>query len=315
MVRAAGGSARSAGRYAPRPGSAKAPARGPFSGAWSALYWALSGIQAFQDGPVPGEGRPLHFKDHFSERAAGYAAYRPTYPAALVDFLAELAPRRGLAWDAGCGSGQLSALLAGRFDRVVATDASAEQVARARPHPNVEYRCAPAETSGLPDGSVDLAVAAQAAHWFDLEGYYAEVARVARPGAGVALLTYGIMTVGGEIDPVIEHFYSETLGPYWPPERRHVEDGYRSLPFPFEEVEAPELKIRAAWTLAELLGYVDTWSAVRALEEARGGEPVEAFRSELTRVWGREEEVRSVRWPLSLRVGHVERKRGTLSQV
>lgn len=266
--------------------------------------------EAHPDGGRPAQEGALHFKDHFSERAAGYAAHRPTYPAALADFLAGLAPRRALAWDAGCGSGQLSVLLAGRFERVAATDASAEQVARATPHPNVEYRRAPAEASGLPDGSVDLAVAAQAAHWFDLEAYYAEVERVGRPGAAVALVTYGMMTVGEEIDRVVEPFYRETLGPYWPPERRHVEDGYRSLPFPFREVQAPKLEIRTAWSLAALLGYVDTWSAVRALEEARGPGPVQAFRRELARAWGPEEEVRSVRWPLSLRVGHVRRERG-----
>jgi len=253
----------------------------------------------------------MSFKDHFSDRAAGYAAHRPTYPDALADFLAGLAPRRDLAWDAGCGSGQLSVLLAGRFGRVLATDASAEQVAKARPHPRIEYRAARAEASGLPDASVDLAVAAQAAHWFDLNAYYAEVRRVARPGAAVALVTYGIMTVGEEIDPVIRRFYGEALGPYWPPERRHVEDGYRALLFPFEEVAAPALEIRTTWTLAKLLGYVDTWSAVRALEEARGAAEVEAFRCEMAEVWGEPGEVRTVRWPLSLRVGRVERNGGT----
>lgn len=198
----------------------------------------------------------MHFKDHFSERAAGYAAHRPTYPAALVDFLAEVAPRRGLAWDAGCGSGQLSVLLAERFRRVVATDASAEQIAKATPHPNVDYRYAPAEASGLPDAVVDLAVAAQAAHWFDLPAYSAEVRRVTRPGSVVALVTYGLMTVDDEVDPVVRRFYSEVLGPYWPPERRHVEDGYRSLPFPFDEMETPKLEIRVDWAFADLVGYV-----------------------------------------------------------
>ena len=71
------------------------------------------------------------FKNHFSDRAAAYAARRPTYPVALVDFLADVAPRRELAWDSGCGSGQLSVLLAGCFEQVIATDASAEQIGRA----------------------------------------------------------------------------------------------------------------------------------------------------------------------------------------
>lgn len=247
----------------------------------------------------------MTFRDHFSDRAAGYAAHRPTYPPALVDFLAGVSPGRELAWDCGCGSGQLTVLLAGRFERVIGLDASAEQLARATPHPRVEYRCARAESSGLADAAVDLAVAAQAAHWFDLAAYYAEVRRVVRPGGVVALVTYGRLSVVDDVDAVVDRFYSEVLGPYWPPERRHVEDGYRSLPFPFEEIEAPRLEMCQEWTLGRLIGYVETWSAVRALEAAEGCAAVEAFRRELARAWGRAGVVRPVRWPLSLRVGRV----------
>jgi len=196
------------------------------------------------------------FKDHFSDVAAAYAAHRPSYPAALVDFLARLAPARRLAWDAGCGSGQLSLLLAGPFERVVATDASPEQIARAAPHPKVEYRCAAAGVSGLPESVVDLATAAQAAHWFDLPAYYAEVRRVARRGGIVALISYGVVTAGTDLDAVIQPFYRGVLAAYWAPERRHVDDGYRSLPFPFEELDAPAFEIRLDWRLEDLVGYI-----------------------------------------------------------
>jgi SAM-dependent methyltransferase len=242
------------------------------------------------------------FRDHFSDSAAAYAAHRPTYPVALVDFLAGIASRRGLAWDCGCGSGQLSVLLADRFERVIATDASAAQITKAA-HPNIDYRCAPAEASGLPDAVVDLATAAQAAHWFDLNAYYAEVKRVARPGAIVALVTYGIMTVDDEVDPIIRHFHSDMLAPYWPPERRHVEDGYRSLSFPFDEVQAPKLDMRVDWTLTDVIGYVETWSAVRVMEKAEARASIAAFRRDLARAWGSDVTVRPVRWPLALRVG------------
>ena len=245
------------------------------------------------------------FKDHFSERAAAYAAHRPVYPRALVDFLSDVAPGRDLAWDCGCGSGQLSVLLADRFARVIATDASAEQISRATPHPKVSYRCAPAEASGLPPGTVDLAVAAQAAHWFDLAGYYAEVRRVARPGAALALVTYGLVEVEGDAASVVRDFFATVLGPYWPPERRYVDDGYQSLPFPFAEITAPALEIRAEWTLANFVGYVETTSAAQALERARGTAPLAAFQQELSRVWGAEGAPRPVRWPLALRVGRV----------
>jgi len=245
------------------------------------------------------------FKDHFSATAAAYAAHRPMYPPALADFLAETAARRELAWDGGCGSGQLSVLLADRFARVIASDASTEQVAHATPHPNVGYVVARAEAGVLADGTVDVAVAAQAAHWFDLPAYYAEVRRVGRRGGVVALVTYGLVRVDPRVDAVIDRFYSQVLGSYWPPERRHVEDGYRSLPFPFEEIGMPGLEMRANWTRSDLLGYVETWSAVWALERAVGSGPLEAFRRELGRAWGADAAVRPVRWTLSLRVGRL----------
>lgn len=245
------------------------------------------------------------FKDHFSDVAAAYAAHRPSYPAALVDFLARLAPARRLAWDAGCGSGQLSLLLAGPFERVVATDASPEQIARAAPHPKVEYRCAAAGVSGLPDGVVDLATAAQAAHWFDLPAYYAEVRRVAGRGGIVALISYGVVTAGADLDAVIQPFYRGVLAAYWPPERRHVDDGYRSLPFPFEELDTPAFEIRLDWRLEDLVGYIGTWSAVWALQQAGGQGPFATFRLELADAWGPATAIRTVRWPLALRVGRV----------
>ncbi len=225
------------------------------------------------------------FKDHFSHTAASYAAYRPTYPSELVSFLADTTRRNECAWDCGCGSGQLSTLLAERFQRVYATDASAKQIENAVSHPQVHYACAPAESSGLGDSVADLIVAAQAAHWFDLPAFYREVRR--------------------QLDPVIAQFYWDVIGAYWPPERKHVENGYRSLDFPFNEIKAPDLAISVSWTLSDFLGYVDTWSAVAAMERAMGREPRERFNQELSKAWGPAEQRRTVRWPLSLRVGYV----------
>lgn len=249
------------------------------------------------------------FKDHFSTNSAGYAAHRPTYPRELVDFLADSAPGRELALDAGCGTGQLSTLLAERFTQVVATDASAAQIASATPHDRVVYRVAPAERSGLPDGCADLVTVAQAAHWLDLDAFYAEVRRIARPGGVVALITYGVLHVEhAAADELAQRFYRDVIGPYWPPERRHVEDGYRSLPFPFTPLDAPAFDIEVAWKLADLIGYTDTWSAVRAAEKAVGRAPVETFHAALADAWGDPDSVRRVRWPCSIRIGRVEHR-------
>jgi SAM-dependent methyltransferase len=246
------------------------------------------------------------FKDHFSSHAAGYAAHRPTYPAALVDFLADFAPATRVAWDCGCGTGQLSVLLARRFDRVIATDASASQIANAEPHERVTYCAAPAERSGLGDSSVDLITVAQAAHWFDLDSFYDEVRRVAASNAAVALVSYGVVHVDdGEVDRVVQRFYYAVIGQYWPPERRHVEAGYRTLAFPFPEQAAPPMAIEVSWRAPDFIGYVDTWSAVREAEKRVGRTPFATFARDLAAVWGDPELRRTIRFPLALRVGRV----------
>ena len=246
------------------------------------------------------------FQDHFSTAAPDYAAHRPTYPPELIDFLAANALGHDLAWDCGCGSGQLSVPLASRFTRVVATDASAAQLAAATPHAHVEYRCSLAHQSDLAPASVDLAVAAQAAHWFDVPAYQAEIRRVARPGALTVLVAYGHATAAdAAIDACLSQFHSRTLADYWPPDRQHVDDGYRDLPFPFAAIPSPALWIEHEWTCSDFLGYVATWSAVAALRRAGGTAAVDAFAAELERRWGEPRTRRRIRWPLVVRAGRV----------
>jgi SAM-dependent methyltransferase len=219
----------------------------------------------------------------------------------LASALAERCERRELAWDAGCGNGQLSVALADQFEHVVATEPSQAQIDAALAHPRVEYRCEPAEKSTLGNASVDLAVAAQAAHWFDWPRYVAEVDRVARPGALVALVSYGILRVDGEAGRQIEHYYRNIVGPYWPPGRQHVENGYRDLAWPWPSVTPPPIDMTAEWTREELVGYVTTWSATVKLVESAGPAAFEAFHAQLASVWP-DEERRTVTWPLAIRL-------------
>lgn len=241
------------------------------------------------------------FADHFSAVAAQYAAYRPRYPAALIDALAERADTGGIAWDVGCGNGQLSVALAERFRRVIATDPAQSQLDEAVAHPRVEYRCVPAEASGLPDASAALVVAAQAAHWFDWPRFLAEAGRVAAPGALVALVSYGSLIAGGEAGEVIARYHRDVAGPYWPANRRHVEDGYRELVMPWPAVEAPAIDMTASWTRDEVIGYVSSWSATARLVEREGPGPFEALGAALAAVWP-DGEQRVVRWPLTIRL-------------
>ena len=245
----------------------------------------------------------MSFKDHFSTQAAVYAKARPLYPPSLFAALAGLAPGRTLAWDCGAGNGQASVGLAGFFAQVIATEPSAAQLAEATPHPHVVYRKSAELAPGVPDGSVDLVTAAQAAHWFDRPRFYAEVRRVLRPGGVVAVWTYELCSVSPEIDAAVLRFYKGEIGPYWPPERRHCETGYRDFDFPFAELPFPQVSMEHQWTLAELLAYLRSWSAVTRFIQAHDRDPVTALEAELAPLWG--EVPRRVSWPLAGRIGRV----------
>ena len=245
------------------------------------------------------------FKDHFSNRAAGYAAARPTYPPALFDWLASIVRRRELVWDCATGNGQAAGGLAAHFARVIATDASPAQIDHARPFPRVEYRVAPADRSGLEPGSVDLVTVAQAMHWIDTASFYAEVRRVAAPGAIVAVWSYALLRVDPVVDPIIDRFERSEVGPYWPPERAMVDAGYRTLDFPFPELVAPSIPMTAEWTLAQFADYLESWSAVDRFKRATGRDPVADVVARLAKVWGGPEVSRHIEWPLHVRVGTV----------
>ncbi len=243
------------------------------------------------------------FKDHFSGHAALYSRYRPTYPAALFDFLANATPVRALAWDCATGGGQAAVALAEKFDRVIATDASVQQINEAKPHPKIEYRVAPAEAGGLESASVDLLTVAQALHWFDLGKFYSEAQRALKPGGVLAVWSYNLLSITPALDALVSHFYSETVGPFWPPERRLVEQGYGALPFPFGEIKAPCFAMQAEWSLADFAGYLGTWSSVWRYMDANGVDPVAALLPALQEKWGDPELSRRVSWPLELRAG------------
>jgi SAM-dependent methyltransferase len=244
-----------------------------------------------------------HFQDHFSTCASAYAEHRPGYPAELGTFLGGISPGRELAWDCGTGSGQVAIVLAAEFERVVATDPSQEQLAHARPHPCIEYRRALERDSGLPGGSCDLVTAGQAAHWFDLPAFYLEVDRVLRPGGALAIWCYNRTLVDPAIDPVITRFQYQRVGRYWPSGREHTDAEYRTMPFPYERIDAPPIAIRHSWTRRQLESYMGTWSSVRRCREAEGVDPMIELARDLDPVWPDVNEVREVRWPLCIIAG------------
>jgi SAM-dependent methyltransferase len=175
-------------------------------------------------------------------------------------------------------------------------------VANAERHPRIEYRVATAEDSGLESNSVDLITVAQALHWFDLERFYAEVRRVLKPRGVIAATAYKLATISPEIDAVVNRYYSEIVGRYWPAERVLVEK-FEELPFPFSQIETPRFEMVANWSVEQLLGYLRTWSATQRFMAAENRDPLDEVEGELGEAWG--EEQRRVMWPLTVRVGRV----------
>lgn len=242
------------------------------------------------------------FKDHFSSHAGSYARYRPVYPEALYTYLAGCCEAHEVAWDCATGNGQAALGLTPYFEQVVATDASAGQIEHATPHERVVYHVAPAEASPLADTSVDLITVAQALHWFDFDAFFTEVRRVLKPRGVLAVWAYGMLNATPAVNPLVEHYYREIVGPYWPPERRFLDDGLQTILFPFEQEPTPAIDMTMMWTQEELLGYLGTWSATHRYRHAHGTEPLELIRPALETAWG-DAHLKFIQWPLYVRIG------------
>jgi hypothetical protein len=244
------------------------------------------------------------YEDHFSGHAEAYAQRRPRYPEEIYTWLASLVREHDLAWDVGTGNGQVAGSLAAHFKQVIATDASDDQLRHALPHARVEYRHEPADRVSLPDRSVDLITAGAAAHWFDFDGFHREVRRVGKPGAVIALWSYGPRDVADAIDPIVHRYQEEVLRDYWPERIRYVHQRYATLPFPFEEIEAPPFAMTGHWTLREFRELLGTWSASQRYLQERGTDPLDEIAPDLERAWGNDER-RTISWPLFFRGGRI----------
>jgi SAM-dependent methyltransferase len=243
------------------------------------------------------------FKDLFSGHSDAYAAYRPTYPQELFSFLADCCSRHELAWDCATGNGQAAHALAAHFERIVASDASEAQISEARRHPRISYRVAAAEASGLDIGSVDLITVAQALHWFDITGFQDEAQRVLAPGGVLAIWSYGRCSINPQIDVLINELYADIVGPYWLPERKLVEEGYRSVELPMPLITAPDFSMKIRWSADEMLGYLRTWSASQRYMKDRASDPVLRIEGGLREAWGSSSQ--EVSWPLNIKIGRV----------
>jgi SAM-dependent methyltransferase len=245
----------------------------------------------------------MSFKDHFSAHAANYADARPGYSPELFAWLAKQCPRRRLAWDAGCGNGQASVWLAEHFAEVYATDPSQAQIDNAIAHERVHYAVERAEECGLADTTANLITVAQAYHWFDHERFCREARRVLAPDGLIAIWSYAESKVLPEVDELVDELHHRTLAADWPPERLHVLNRYRDLPFPFRAVSAPAFDMSSEWDLPRYLAYLSSWSASQRYLQRTGTDPVAAIADAMRAAWGDPAQLRTVQWPLQLLVG------------
>lgn len=243
-------------------------------------------------------------KDLFSKQATTYAAYRPVYPAALYDFLLSLLPGTGKAWDCATGNGQVANILSRHFTEVFATDISEKQLANAVKKDNILYSVSRAEHTTFPDNNFDLVTIGTALHWFDFDAFYKEATRVAKNNAVIAAWAYAPFRANAAVDAVLDNYYYQIVGPYWDPERRYVDEEYKTIPFPFEEIPAPKFEIVAEWTREQFIGFLNSWSSTQHYITANGINPISLIEEELSKAWPDNEKI-NIKFPLFIRVGRV----------
>lgn len=241
-------------------------------------------------------------KDNFSLQAAEYVLYRPTYPKELYDYLYTLVRSNDWAWDCATGNGQVATILAQKFKKVYATDISEKQLQQALKLPNITYNVESSDKASIADDSFDLITVAQAIHWFNFDAFYSEVKRTLKPGGVLAVIGYGLMFIDKRVDRVIYKLYENMLGKYWDSERRYIEEGYKTIPFPFEEIIAPHFQIKTSWNFNQMIGYLNTWSALQHYKKANDRNPLEYLLTELKEAWGNDA-VKDVHFPVLLRIG------------
>lgn len=233
-----------------------------------------------------------------------YLKFRPVYPDSLVSYIGSLKPADSTVWDCGTGNGQLAFLLSDHYKIIYASDISEVQINHAKQKQNIKYKVTTAENSGFEDAFFDLITIAQAIHWFDFDLFYSEVRRVSRTGALICICGYGNIETKDESMPIINHLYSETLNGYWDVQRKYIDESYKTIPFPFDELVVPEFEMKFEWSIDQLCGYLGTWSGLIKFSKETGENPIHEVYNKLTQLFSPDYKIK-VRFPILLRVGKV----------
>ena len=248
-------------------------------------------------------------KDNFSVQSDGYSRFRPVYPLSLYREILSHVSSFQHCWDCATGNGQIASVMADRFEKVSATDISQQQLDRAPSLPRTTFFECRAESTPFEDDSFDLITVGQAVHWFDLDAFNKEVARVGKNGSVICIIGYGLMYAEKAFDVALTEFYCGVIGKYWDPERKHIDSQYGTIPFPFEEIPLTrDFSIDVSWNLAQLEGYLNTWSSVNRYIEQLGDNPVTPFINNLRTlgIW-RDDEVKEVHFPLFVKLGRINK--------
>lgn len=251
-----------------------------------------------------GENYLCQMKDNFSQQSSLYAQYRPDYPPEIFDYIISFIKNKNTAWDCGTGNGQSAVALSKHFKKVIATDISAKQLQNAEQAENIFYSVQPAEQTNIEKNSVDLITVAQAAHWFDFDKFYTEVKKVATSNAFIAVWCYSLLRINKEVDDIIDQYHFTTLKKYWDAERKYVDDGYTTIPFPFEKISTPNFAIEKCWDLEKLEGYLNTWSALQKYIAANNSNPVPELIQNIKPHWGVAAK-QKITFPIHLLLGQI----------
>lgn len=241
--------------------------------------------------------------DNFSDASSSYKKFRPTYPPQLYQAILAQTEARRSCWDCGTGNGQVAAELSKYFEQVYATDVSENQISHSVRKDNIIYKAERAEKTSFADEQFDIITVAQAIHWFDLKKFDLEVARVLKPKGLLFIWGYGLIRIEKEIDKVIDHLYTQEIGPYWDRQRKYIDEHYQGIELNLSKMEAPQsLSITQTWTLDSFIGYLRTWSSVKKYWKAHDDhDPTLSVKTELQAFWEPEEK-KDVRFPIFMQI-------------
>ena len=205
-------------------------------------------------------------------------------------------------------TGRQPLLFAPHFQQVMATDISMKQLEHAVHNARIIYSIGSAEKTLFPDDSFDLITVAQAYHWFHFESFFHEATRVGKADSIVAVWGYGLIHCQTPaLNNIIKYFYSETVGRYWDAERTYVDDGYKTIPFYFQNLPSQDFSIDLTWNWEDLVGYFNSWSSVQHFIKANQTNPVDEFASELRKYWIDPQEKKLFSFPLFLKIGKIRK--------